>query len=134
MTREEAVQEYQCPGCVNGPYPVCFKEDSVGIGCSSHCAGTSIGTRRLFLGMPRGFCYVGPWRDMPLNIFDTIPKGWEYNKFNIPAWKHLDTNGNTLVRGLCPRINKPFLHVILGDQLSAINCIEITAIDIDGMD
>jgi len=50
------VEEYQCPGCGNGPYPKCF-EKGIGEGCKNHCVGTSLGLDMKFaLGLPKGFC------------------------------------------------------------------------------
>ena len=41
---------------------------------------------------------------------------------------------NTLVRGLSPRINKPFLDIYLKDVRDKINCFEIFKEDIESMD
>ena len=41
MTPEEAVQEYQCSGCVSGPFPDCYIPDGTP-GCTKHYAGTII--------------------------------------------------------------------------------------------
>jgi len=147
MTLEEAVQEYQCPGCVGGPYPECFTKCRVGgVGCGSHSAGTMMfpaGT--IFLGMEKGFNRVGPVAEesFPLLIFkdeEQFKKDWSspfgldgleipdsiYDKANVPCWKYLDKHGNTIVRGLAPRRNMPFLHVFLCDLRDKIPCIEIT--------
>ena len=60
MNAEEAVQEYQCPGCVNGAYPECRSKDRRGgVGCGGHCPGTMMsGIGTLFLGMEKRF---GTW-------------------------------------------------------------------------
>jgi len=58
----------------------------------------------------------------------------EYDKFNVAVWKHLDGHGNTLVRGLMPRLNQPFVHIYEGDQRDKISCLEITQEDINEMD
>lgn len=59
---------------------------------------------------------------------------WTYDKFNIPVWKHLNSNGHTIVRGIMPRINEIFIHIYLEDCIKKIDCLEITADDINEMD
>jgi hypothetical protein len=123
-----AVQEYQCPGCVNGPFPTCFRESDAGIGCGKHCAGTmrmpSPGL--ILLGMPKGFNRLGPCEHTSFSIFRTRKDGWEYDFLGVPVWKFKDEHGNTLVRGFRPRINHPFIHIFLEDCMDKIECIEIT--------
>jgi hypothetical protein len=140
MDKNEAILEYQCPGCTNGPSLSCVTECDKGIGCGSHCSGTTIiPLGSVFLGMPKGFNRVGSAEKMPLHIFasyDDFCKDWGrntvngyaegYDMWNVPVWKFLDQHGNTLVRGLSPRTNGTFLHVILGDCRDKINCLEIT--------
>jgi hypothetical protein len=63
---------------------------------------------------------------MKPNIFEKFEDGWGYNEFNYPAWKHLNENGHTIVRGLSPRINVPFIHIFLENCREKINCFEIT--------
>lgn len=85
--------------------------------------------------MPVPFSRLGK-DESPINIFESWEQKedkWSYDKFNIPCWKYLDEHKNTLVRGLSPRINKTFLHVILGNHLEKINCYELTNEDILGM-
>ena len=132
---EAAIQNYQCSGCVNGPYPDCFVvgQDHA---CVRHIPGTMmmphIGC--VFLGLPNGFNRLGKCEDMKINIFKSLDGGWDYNKFNVPVWKRLDEHGNTLVRGISPRINKPWIHIFLEDVMDQVDCIEITREDIDSMD
>jgi len=135
MKSEDAVQEYQCSGCVNGSYPDCYKTGG-NLACDSHCAGTmaSGGIGRFFLGLPKGFCRLGFCDKTKISIFEHIKDGWGYDKFNVPVWKYLDKHGNTIVRGMCPRINAPWIHIYLGDFLKDINCLEITQEDIESMD
>jgi hypothetical protein len=144
---------YQCPGCVNGPAPSCYKKDSVGSGCSKHGPGTFMeGVGKILLGMEKGFNRVGPigWPYLGIYIFetpeqllgDTSPQSLStsfknnglYDNFNVPVWMYLDEHGNTIVRGLRPRINTPFLNVLLWDARENIHCFEITKAIIDSMD
>ena len=136
MTPEEAVKEYQCPGCVGGPFETCYiKRSGLDVGCSSHVPGTmSPGIGKFFLGLPRGFCRVGPCDGMTVNIFNSIENGWGFNMFNVPVWKRLDSHGNTLVRGLSPRINSPFIHIYMGNHVAEIDCLEISDDDTNNMD
>jgi hypothetical protein len=93
----------------------------------------------VFLGMPNGFSRLGSFDSMCLSIFpsfEAFEKDYStpaihgpsdgYNMWNVPVWKFLDEHGNTIVRGISPRINKPFLHVILENCLDKIDCLEIT--------
>jgi len=128
------VTEYQCSGCGNGDFPDCYTSDdrSKSISCTSHVPGTMIaGIGKIFISLPVGFCQLGIYDDMKIHIFEEYK---EYDKFNVPVWKYLDSNGNTIVRGLSPRINQPFLHIFKGDHISDIMCIEITDADIEFMD
>lgn len=133
-----AVEEYQCPGCVCGMDISCYKP-SEDIACERHVAGTMIYPiiGSVFLGMPKGFNRLGrPYEGklFNLNIFDNFNDGWDYDMFNVPAWKHKDKHGNTIVRGLNPRFNRPFLHIFLEDCIDRILCFQITDLDLDGMD
>jgi hypothetical protein len=76
---------------------------------------------KIALGFPKGFNRVGD--GVQIDIFTDVPN---YNALNVPVWKRLDENGNTLVRGLSPRINNTFLHVYQGDVLAKIDCFEVT--------
>lgn len=136
---KKAVEEYQCSGCVNGSDITCFLiNQAAGIGCGKHHAGTfGMGTGSFFLGLPKGFNRLGEHAKMKPAIFERfedVQKEWEYDMWNIPVWKYLNENGHTLVRGLMPRRNEPFLHIILEDCRDKINCREITQEEIDGMD
>lgn len=130
------VEEYQCPGCVCGSDKSCYVSENDSMECTKHVAGTMafpmVGT---FLpGMPKGFNRIGSEDKLKINIFDKFSNGWGYNKFNIPVWKHLDEHGNTLVRGLSPRVNNPFLHIFLEDCIDKIDCLEFTKEDISEID
>lgn len=136
---EAAIKDYQCPGCISGPYPDCFEQQDGSIGCGKHRAGTMAlpGIGKLFLGLPKGFCRLGQQRDMQPYIFESLEqqhKQWEYDCFNIPVWKYKNEKGHILVRGYMPRVNTGFLHIILKGDIDEINCLEITEKDIAEMD
>jgi len=131
------IETYQCPGCVCGCDITCFVPCTTGIGCGKHCAGTTIFpvVGKIYLGLPTGFNRIGNTNKFSLYIFSEYPApNWKYDKFNIPCWKHLDENGNTIVRGLQPRLNNPFLHIYLGNYIKEINCLELATDDIESMD
>ncbi len=135
---KKVIENYQCPGCVCGSDIGCF-ESSDNLECGKHVAGTTIfpAVGRIYLGMPTGFNRVS--ENMKINIFQSPAKGWGfgqygYGKYNVAVWKYLDEHGNTIVRGLSPRINSLFLHVFIGDHMDDITCLEITNADINEMD
>jgi len=129
-----AVEEYQCSGCVNGHNISCFKGDKHSQACSKHVPGTMIlGLGTIFLGMPKGFDRQGPCKETTINIFETF-NNEKYDFLNIPVWKFKDKNGNTLVRGIRPRLSFPFIHIYLEDCMKKINCYELTKEDIDKID
>lgn len=135
---KEFVEEYQCPGCVVGGDASCYagETDSKSITCSKHVSGTiefpAVGS--FFLGMPKGFNRIGSAKELKLYIFNKLDDGWGFDKFNVPVWKYLDEHGNTIVRGLSPRINSPFLHIFIGNHIDKIDCFKITNEDIKAMD
>ena len=130
----KAVEEYQCPGCFYGINSECY-EISKDQSCDKHVSGTMANLiGKLFIGMPKGFNRLGEFHKTKINIFEKYDDGWGYNLFNVPVWKHLDKHNNTLVRGICPRINHPFIHVFLEDCIDKIDCLEITHENIEQMD
>lgn len=145
---ERAINEYQCPGCSVGPYLKngcnSYKKRPWGESCDSHSPGTTMGLSiKFFLGMPVGFnrtgVGMGDEARLKLDIFESFDTVWDkdgepYDHFNIPVWKHLNKEGHTLVRGLSPRNNTPFLHVILEDCMDRIDCFEVTEQLISEMD
>jgi len=134
MNVKELVELYQCPGCVSGGDTSCY-EKSDNLECKKHVCGTVIpGIGHIYLGLPIGFCRKGPFEELKINIFTCPEVGWGYDKLNVPVWKHLDEHGNTLVRGMNPRINCTFIHVFMGDHMDSIDCLEITSLDISEMD
>ena len=133
---KKAIEEYQCSGCITGCNVECFEPHSTGCGCGKHYAGTMIlpGIGKIFLGMPKGFNRLGKDGDLKPCVFEKFEDGWGYNKFNTSVWKYLNKDGHTIVRGLSPRINIPFIHIFLEDCLAKIECLEITDADINEMD
>jgi len=134
---KKAIEEYQCSGCFVGSDISCYKKSTLGgSGCGKHCAGTIImpliGT--VLLGLPTGFNRLGNSKDLKPNIFEKWEDGWGYNIFNVPVWKYLDKNGNTLVRGISPRLNAPFIHIFIGNHIEKIDCLEITNENLNEMD
>lgn len=133
-----AIEEYQCSGCVSGSDISCFESNkNGGVGCGKHHAGTIIfpGIGNIFLGLPNGFNRLGKNTEMKPFIFEKYEDSeWDYKKFNIPVWKYLNVNRNTIIRGLQARINTPFLHVFLENCIDKINCLEISQDDVNDMD
>lgn len=140
MNIKEAIKEYQCPGCVCGSDLECgsYKNADTGQGCGGHVAGTMIGgLGTIFLGLFTGFNRLGPDNRMLLTIFETQAqqeKIFSYDMFNIPTWKYRNEEGHIFIRGLSPRINRPFLHVILKGNFESIKCLEITKNQLAEMD
>lgn len=140
---KEAIEEYQCSGCISGSDISCFvKNGSGGVGCGQHLAGTLItGIGKIYLGMPKGFCRHGEQNNLFMRIFktfddykmdcDEMPK---YDIFNVPVWKHLNKEGHTLIRGLRPRKNEGFIVIVLENCIDKFECLEITKEQIDAMD
>lgn len=134
---KNAIEKYQCSGCVSGHNITCFSQNtSRGIGCGKHHAGTSLfGIGNVFLGMPKGFNRLGEQTTLKPNIFEKFETSdWPYDVYNVPVWKYLSEDGHTFVRGMMPRKNEPFLHVFLENCIEKINCREISKSDYDFMD
>jgi hypothetical protein len=132
------VKKYQCSGCMNGPTKNCFKEASAGIGCDNHYAGTMVSSEgTIFKGMPKGFNRLGDSRNIKITIFKTRQhqqEQWPYNTFNIPVWKHKNKSGHIIVRGISPRTNCGYIHVIEKGDFESIDAINITEAAIEKMD
>jgi len=131
---KKMIEEYQCPGCFFGSNVECGSYmNGIELECGSHQPATHvmpvIGT--IYLGLPKGFNRTGYCGKMELVIYESKPK---YDFLNIPVWKYFDQNGNTIVRGICPRITKPFLHIYIGNHIKEIDCIEITQEHLDKID
>ena len=134
---KNAIEQYQCPGCITGCDISCFEQNTVsGVGCGGHYAGTMISSiGKVFLGLPKGFNRLGEIAGFKPLIFESYEDSeWEYNMWNVPVWKYLNSDGHTIVRGFMPRRNEPFIHIFLENCMDKINCLEITQADIDGMD
>lgn len=135
---KKAIETYQCPGCISGHNTECgkFVKRGWSESCGEHFPATSIGLSiKIFLGMPNGFNRTGGGMgdkvDLQLDIFESFDSIWDkdgkpYDELNVPVWKYLNENGHTLVRGLSPRNNNTFLHVILEDCVDKIDCFEVT--------
>jgi hypothetical protein len=135
-TAPSAVKKYQCPGCVCGSGE-CFEKDPCSEACDKHHAGTLLrGIGKFFLGLPNGFNRLGECNTkiQIFNTFGQLKDFWTYDRFNVPIWKHFNKNGHTLIRGISPRINWPFLHIVLENCMDKVSCLEITSKDIEGMD
>jgi len=131
---KSAVEEYQCSGCISGSNTTCYEKSDYGTGCGSHSAGTFISNiGKVFLGLPKGFNRVGKAADTKIRIFETYDNS-TYDMFNIPTWKYLNNSGHTIVRGIMPRRNEPFIHIFLTNCIEEIKCLEITEENINNMD
>ena len=145
---KDAVETYQCTGCVVGSDIECGKfaqNKELGDACIGHVAGTRtnmahVGLGLFFLGMPKGFCRTGhEEHKLRMQIFkdlDHLKRTWArtdpadtdgYGMFNVPVWKYKSAEGHVFVRGLHPKSNRTFTHVILDlEGYKDINCLEIT--------
>lgn len=136
---KKGVECYQCPGCISGVDTECYEKSVNSVACGKHRSGTAVSSiGKIFLGMPKGFDRLGIGLggdpNIPVEMFESLDQCWKYDEFNIPVWKYLDKNGNTLVRGLKPRSNVPFLHVYLEDCLGKITCYEVSPKMVEEMD
>jgi len=151
---KQAVEKYQCPGCVGGMNTSCYKKSEHGVGCGKHTAGTRVLGHPIglfWLGMPVGFCRTGQLEhNQKIEMYESLDelngnkatvraasvRGVEtfYDKYNVPVWKHRTEEGHVLIRGLSPRVNRPFVHILLSDEgFDSIPCVEITKEDIKEM-
>lgn len=132
----EAVENYQCTGCVNTPFK-CYDQSNFGKSCDRHVIGTrkpNIG--KILLGMPKGFTHVGQ-NNIEIEIFSSFEefsKTWKYDFLNFPVWKYLGQDGNTLVKGTKPRVNINFIHIFIGNCMDKIECQELTQDFLDSID
>jgi hypothetical protein len=120
MIEKEMVKEFQCPGCVNGPYEECYerRKEGTSFRCAKHCPGTIMsGVRTIVLGLPIGFNRGGfkcirLYAEMPPSI-------WNY--LNVPVWA-MEHEGCLFVKTYSPRINSIYIDVIKGGKISDITC------------
>jgi hypothetical protein len=126
---KNAIEQYQCSGCMNGGDISCFQSYGAGAGCGKHYTGTIIiPIGKIFPGMPKGFNRLGSYANMKPRIYEQ----WKaeddhYNTWNVPVWKYLDPETNyTFIRGICPRTTQPFIDIFLENCMDKINCLEIT--------
>lgn len=130
---KNAIETYQCSGCVHGHDIKCFERYSTGVGCGKHSAGTYSSLIGLvFLGMPKGFNRLGNESNMIPRIYES--HNLNYDLFNVPVWKYLSKDGHTFVRCISPRINVTYIDVYLEDCIDKINCLEITEKELELMD
>jgi len=133
------IQNYQCSGCIKSREGCYSGKNETNIACNNHRSGTmASGIGKLLLGLPTGFNRMGIFDDMEINIyqsFDDMDKEWGFNMFNVPVWKYLDNKeGVVFIRGISPRVNKPFIHIVLESCINKINCLEITKQEMEMMD
>lgn len=131
---KEAIENYQCSGCIVGCDVGCYKKHIHSLACGAHLPGTIIpGIGKIFLGLPKGFNRLGPNDKTTIRIFESYNN--DYNIWNVPAWKYLDkSSGNTLVRLFQPRLNTSYIDIFLEDCIDKIDCIEISKEEINYMD
>ncbi len=139
MNPNELCAKHLCPGCAGGKSGGCFKcKTGLDEGCSEYHPGTIIlpvGT--VILSAPIGFCRVGKMDHTSICLYRNLEdanEDWAYDMFNVPVWKHQSDDGVIYVRGMIPRKNQTFLHIIESGDLSKINCLEITKEQISKMD
>ena len=138
-----AIREYQEPGAVSDFDETDFKQNGTGVEWSDHCPGTMFFPGGIvFLGMPKGFNkaqIAGTFETIKITMFASWENFLEafrygYNFLNIPVWKYKNENGHTFIRGLSPRTNYIFLHIILEDVMDKVDCLEITEEHLDQID
>lgn len=134
---KKAIEEYQCSGCISGHNISCFESSETGVGCGRHYAGTFISyIGKIFLGMPNGFNRLGVgFGQDPIIKTDNFDKynpdeTWagkenENSFYNMVCWKYLDEKGNTVIRGLMPRLNIIFVQTFNENCLDKFGGIEI---------
>lgn len=133
---KNAIENYQCAGCVNGPALTCYlKNNSFGLQCDQHAPGTIIMpiVGRVFMGLPTGFNRIGDSKNCTVHIFESFTED-QYNMYNVPVWKHLNKKGHTLVRVYVPRLNHSRVEIFLENCLDKISCEEISLSQIKAMD
>lgn len=131
------IEEYICPGCVNGPLDSgCYKAldggNAYGYGCSAHVIGTfGLSFGHFVIGLPKGFNRPGPndRRDKTRNnmLIRTWPQGTspDWDNLNVPVWAMVH-KGTLFVRTYMPRINDAAIDVVEGGTLELVpNAIDV---------
>lgn len=114
----EAIEKFQCVGCVNGSDIKCgmFKEQHYGNGCNNHSAGTFMsGSGKIALGLPKGFNKVGKLPDnmsTNIRIFESEKIKVAFNIFNLPTWT-MEYEGYLFVRTYVPRVDMSFVDIFI---------------------
>ena len=137
----------QCNFCVcqskeNKNDYTCWEEAKMGIQCKGFLADERFGLTGALVGLPRGFSRMGPMTEDGIIIFQDFTAftkvfpGGNYTRGNVAVWKYFyEKEGWTLVRGLSPRLNKPFLHIFLENCMDKIpGALTIAQTEVDAKD
>lgn len=135
---KNAIEKYQCAGCAQGFDITCYESSNNDHNNNKACGNHHPGTGILYFGkinqgLPNGFNRLGQQDNMHIRIYK-VKQDYVFDKFNLPVWKHLTSEGHTIVRGLRPRLNEGFIYIFLENCIDKIDCLEITQRDIDEMD
>jgi hypothetical protein len=130
------------PGCLHGPdTTTCPKYNLTDTGCTNHAPGTGMLVGGVFaLGLPNGFRRFGPSKPRNIEVFvsyDAMVDVYPNLKtiYSRPVWKHLDKQGNTIVRWFSPRTHSGWSAVTAGDCRAELpTAVEITQENVDWMD
>lgn len=117
------INEFICPGCVNGSDTKCgrFIKTDIGDGgstCHNHHPGTMMfpgGT--MMLGLPTGFNKVRE-NKIVVRVYEEVPVD-KWNHLNIAVWA-MEKDGYLFVRTFCPRIATSYIDVIKGGTLALV--------------
>ncbi|MDD4972497.1 MAG: hypothetical protein PHT07_23955 [Paludibacter sp.] len=120
----------------------CFRESMAGgVGCGRHHAGTyTPDDEVIYPNLPKYFNNLGPYEDMKPLIFEDIRDwhkvngGYGTHTEHVSIWKTLTKDNHTIIRGMIPSRNEPFLHIFLQNCIECIHCREIKQCDMDKMD
>jgi len=121
----EMIKKFQCPGCSLDCSNIEIKESGKEMfRCESHSAGTILGgVGKIYLGMPKGFDKVGAIKnnldeETTTNIRFHSEKDYSFfDKFNLPICAR-EVDGYLFIRTFCWRINRSYIDVIKGGNLS----------------
>lgn len=140
-TMIDLVNEYQCPGCVNGTdTATCRLLEMAVDGCAKHTAGTMGNGGSFALGVPKGFNRFGPSPLRRIDVYTSYTSLLSHAPnvktiYSLPVWKHLDKQGNTIIRWFSPRTNCGWSTVIAGDCRAELpTAVEITQNQVNWMD